>query len=32
MINSDKASKDINREIVEKLKKGADLKFKIIVE
>ncbi|MBA2859542.1 DUF371 domain-containing protein [Methanococcus maripaludis] len=32
MVNSDKASKDINREIVEKLKKGADLKFKIIVE
>ncbi|ABR54610.1 Protein of unknown function DUF371 [Methanococcus vannielii SB] len=32
MINSDKASKDINREIIEKLKKGADLKFKIILE
>lgn len=32
MVNSDKAAKDINREIVEKLKKGADLKFKIILE
>ncbi|AEH07111.1 DUF371 domain-containing protein [Methanothermococcus okinawensis] len=31
MINSDKSAKDLNREIVERLKKGEDLIFKIII-
>ena len=32
MIRADKGAKDINREIIEKLKNGANLTFKIIVE
>ncbi|ACX72840.1 Protein of unknown function DUF371 [Methanocaldococcus vulcanius M7] len=32
MINANKSAKDINREIVKKLKNGANLTFKIIVE
>ena len=32
MINADKSAKDINREIVKKLKEGKELIFKIIVE
>ena len=31
MINADKSAKDINREIVKKLKEGKELIFKIIV-
>ncbi|MFU8653884.1 DUF371 domain-containing protein [Methanotorris formicicus] len=32
MIKADKGAKDINREIIEKLKNGANLTFRIIVE
>jgi hypothetical protein len=31
MINADKSAKELTREIVEKLKKGEDLIFRIII-